>query len=298
MIPLKAGGTMKRKHAVTTAVFLAPALLLYTLLAMYPVLLSLWYSLNDWDGISGKTFIGLANYTDLFGDSDYWQVVRNTGMLIVYSLIFQVFVGLLLAYLLYKTIRGFKFFRSVYFIPVIISPIAIGMMFSLFYNSDTGPLNRLLDIIGLPSWKHQWLSDVHIVLDAVMIPQIWQYIGLYVVIFLAALQQVPEEVLESAKMDGAGPIRTFFSVVLPQIWDVFQVCAILAVTGSLKSFDHAWVITSGGPGNASSFIALFMFKTAFVNGAIGYGSAVTVTILLYALIFTFIFRSIMNRMYN
>ncbi|RED87598.1 carbohydrate ABC transporter permease [Cohnella phaseoli] len=290
---------MRRKHdAVFYGGFVLPAVIVYTLFMIYPVAMSAGYSLTEWNGVTAKTFVGLGNFQELIADGDYWQVVRNTGQLIAYSLIFQVGAGLAIAYLLAKVMRGFRFFRSVIFIPVIISPVAIGLMFSLFYNSDTGPLNHLLDSLSLSSWKRQWLSDPHTVLKAVMAPQIWQYIGLYVVIFLAAIQQVPEELVESARMDGAGPFRTFFNVVMPQIWDVFQVCVILAVTGSLKSFDHAWVITSGGPGNASSFIALQMFKTAFISNQIGYGSAMTITILAYAALFTMLFKRICARLYN
>lgn len=281
---------MKRGGIFFYLAWLTPAFAVYTLFMIYPVALSAGYSLTQWNGIAAMRYIGLDNYAELWSDPDYWKVVRNTAELIGYSLVFQVFVGLLLAYGLSAVIRGFRFYRSVFFIPVIMSPVAIGMMFSLFYNSETGPLNQLLDAVGLSSWKRQWLSDVHIVLKAVMAPQIWQFIGLYVVIFLAAIQQLPEEHRESARIDGAGPIRLFVRIVLPGIAGVLQVCIVLAVTGSLKSFDHAWAITSGGPGNASSFIALQMFKTAFINNEIGYGSAMTVTILIYAVVLTQVIR--------
>ncbi len=281
---------MKREVKRFSSAFIAPAFLVYAVFIIVPVLLSVYYSFTKWDGISPKVFIGFRNYAYLFTDSDYWMVVKNTAVLILYSVIFQVFLGLVLAYLLYRCVKGFKFFRTVFFLPVVISPIAIGLMFSLFYNTELGPLNKFLEVVGLAWMKHEWLSDPKIVLNSVIFPQVWQYIGLYIVIFLAALQSVPEEILESARMDGASSFKTFVKIILPLLWEISQICIILAVTGSLKAFDHAWVITGGGPGNASSYIALSMFRTAFVDHDFGYGSTLTATIMLYAVLFTMAFK--------
>ncbi|RXZ82326.1 sugar ABC transporter permease [Paenibacillaceae bacterium] len=286
---------MKKGAVIFSTCFIAPALLIYTLFVMIPTLASAYYSLTEWNGIGAKIFVGLDNYIELFQDADYLITFKNTMLLVFYSLIFQVPVGLLMAYLLFRGLKGFKFFRTVYFLPVVIAPIAIGLMFSLFYNSEFGLFNQILESIGLGAWQKSWLSDMDVLLYAVMAPQVWQYIGLYIVIFLAALQSVPEEVLESAQMDGAGPFRTFFMIVVPMIWEVVFICIVLSLTGSLKSFDHSWIMTMGGPGVRSAYLGVYMYKTAFINSSFGLGSAISVTIVGVSLLFTVLFKKIANK---
>jgi len=252
--------------------------------------MSIFYSLHEWNGVRPPLFIWLANYVELMVDPNYWKVTANTALLIVYTLLFQAIPGLILAFLVYRTRRGLKFFRAASFVPVVVSPIAVGLMFLLFYNGDLGPLNKLLAGIGLPGLRHNWISDPKTVLRSVMFPQIWQYIGIHLVILLAALESIPVEILESATIDGASSLGIFSRIILPLLWDVIQICIILSVTGTLKSFDHAWAITKGGPGITSSFIAIYMYKEAFLNNRFGYGSAVVTTILIYGLVFTIFFK--------
>jgi len=272
--------------------FVAPAFILYTVLVIIPVIFTIYYSMTDWNGISKPDFSGVENYLRLFTSSDYWRVVGNTVKLVILTLLFQVPLGLIFAYLLFKLSWGFKLFRTIYFMPVIIAPIAIGVMFSLFYNGDLGPLNNFLGAVGLEGLQRNWLSDSKIVLYSVIFPQVWQYIGLFVVIMLASLQSIPQELFESAEIDGANSFRVFRSVVIPLMREVILICIILAVTGSLKSFDHAWAISKGGPGSSSSYIAILMYKEAFKNSNFGYASAVTMTIMLYALTFTIISKKV------
>ena len=172
------------------------------------------------------------------------------------------------------------------------APVAIGLMFTLFYNSEIGIFNHILKTIGLGSLQKNWLSDANTLLYAVMAPQVWQYIGLYVTIFLGALQSIPEELIESAQIDGAGRINTFFHVILPQIKEFTFICILLSVTGSLKSFDHSWIMTGGGPGVRSAYLGVFMYKTAFVNSDFGMGSAITIGIIAVSLMITVIFNKL------
>ena len=166
---------------------------------------------------------------------------------------------------------------------MVVAPIAIGIMFSLFYNGDVGPINKLLDLIHLSCLKQNWLSDVNVVVNSVIFPQIWQYIGYSLVIIFAAMKSIDNEMLESADIDGADAFQIFIHIVVPMCRDAIVVAIILVVTGSLKSFDYSWALTQGGPGNASSFLAVFMYKTAFVQNKFGLGSCVTVTIMIYSI---------------
>ncbi len=270
--------------------FLAPVFLIYTIFLFLPMLQTSYYSLTQWNGVSEKVFIGLGNYKELMKNNDYWITFFNTLKLTVVSLIVQISFGLLLAYLLYTKTRGMKIFRTVFFLPVVIAPVAIGLMFSLFYNSEIGIFNKILSAAGLDMLQTNWLSNPKTLLYAVMAPQVWQYIGLYVTIFLGALQSIPEDLIESAQIDGAGEVKTFFQVVLPQLSVFLNICMILCVTGSLKAFDHSYIMTNGGPGVRSAYLGVFMYKTAFGNSDFGMGSAITITIILVSLSITLIFN--------
>lgn len=270
--------------------FLAPVFLIYTIFLFVPMLQTGFYSLTQWNGVSEKVFIGFGNYKELLKNNDYWITFFNTLKLTAVSLIVQISFGLLLAYLLYTKVKGMKIFRTVFFLPVVIAPVAIGLMFSLFYNSEIGIFNKILSAVGLGMLQTNWLSNPKTLLYAVMAPQVWQYIGLYVTIFLGALQSIPEDLIESAQIDGAGEVKTFFHVVLPQLSVFLNICIVLCVTGSLKAFDHSYIMTNGGPGVRSAYLGVFMYKTAFGNSDFGMGSAITITIILISLTITLLFN--------
>lgn len=272
--------------------FLAPVFILYTIFLFIPLVQTGYYSLTKWNGVTDKIFIGLGNFKELFGSGDYWMTFQNTIKLVVITLMIQVPVGLLLAYLLYMKTKGMKVFRTIYFLPVVIAPVAISLMFSLFYNSEIGVFNRILEMIGLGRFQTNWLSNIHTLLYAVMAPQVWQYIGLYVTIFLGALQSIPEELVESAEIDGANRIQIFSRIILPEITGFTNICIILCVTGSLKAFEHSWIMTGGGPGVRSAYLGVYMYKTAFVNSDFGLGSAITMTIVLLSLVITLLFNKL------
>lgn len=286
---------MTQKRSFFSVVFLAPAVLLFLLFFIVPVLFSIYYSMTEWEAVQKPEFIGLANFTQLMHDSDYWKVMKNTFVVVVLTLTIKIPVALILAYVLLRIQRGFKVFRTVFFLPVVVSPLAIGLMFSLIYNSEGGLLNQLLKLVGLSFLQKNWLSDPNIVLFSVAAPQVWQTIGLFFIIFLAALQSIPNEIFESSEIDGASSSRTFFSIILPMMWDVLQVCIILGVTGALKAFEHAWAITQGGPGVSSAFASVYLFMKAFGSYEFGYASAISVTIAVFALVFTVLFKKFFSR---
>lgn len=286
---------MKRKKDIpVVAAFLLPGIVIYTIFMIFPLLLTIYYSFTEWNGVGEKVFIGLENYAGLIENKDYWRTFFNTLQLVVISVVFQMTLGILIAYLLYSKTRWMKLYRTIYFLPVVIAPVAIGLMFSLFYNSEIGIFNKLLEAAGLGALQTNWLSNVKTLLYAVMAPQVWQYIGLYITIFLGALQSVPEDMIEGAEIDGAGKIQILWKIILPQIKSFVCICLILCVTGSLKSFDHSWIMTKGGPGVRSAYLGVYMYRTSFVNSDFGTGSTVTVTIVLLSLLFTLGFN-LMNR---
>lgn len=283
---------MKKVSMTSKFIFLGPSVLIYTLLVIVPVIFSTYYSFTDWNGIGELKINGLANFIEMFKDPDFIVSFKNTLICTGISLLFQIPIGLLLSYLLYRGIRGLKIFRAIYFLPVVIAPMAIGLMFTLFLNNETGVLNNLLVSIGLPNLQKAWLSDPKVVLYSVITPQMWQFVGLYVIIFLAALQTISDEIIESAEIDGATSSTIFFKIICPILSDVIKLSIILCFTGSLKSFDYSWIMTGGGPGVRSAYLGVYMFKSAFINTSFGIGSATTLVILITALAFTAIFNKL------
>ena len=279
----------KRKYWFAIA-FIMPALMLYTVFIIAPVFCSTYYSFTAWDGIGSPRMNGIQNYITVFSQKDYWRVLFNTLRLVGASVFVQIPIATVLSFLLLRRTKGYKVFRTFYFIPVVVAPIAIGIMFSVFYNGDAGPINRILDMLHLPFLKRNWLSDVKVVVNSVIFPQIWQYIGYSLVIIFASMQSINHEMLESADIDGANSFQIFARIVVPMSWDAIVVAIILVVTGSLKSFDYSWALTQGGPGNASSFLAVFMYKTAFVQNKFGLGSSITVTIMIYSIALTILMK--------
>ena len=282
---------ISRKSYIGTA-FIAPAFVLFTCFVAIPLVLSVYYGFTKWNGISNPQFVGLANFQKLLQTADYWKTFSNTMILLIVSLVFQVLLGLVLAWLLINSFKLFKFYRALIFLPVVVAPMAIGLLFSLFYNPEFGIINPLLALFFPNFDPPEWLSDSSVVLVSVIIPQVWQYIGMYTIIFAAAILGIPEDIFESARIDGANQWTVFTRMVIPQVRDIFRICIILAVTGSLKAFDHAWAITGGGPGFHSAYLAIYMYKSAFVRGSYGYASAISVTMLFVSIILTFIVRKL------
>ena len=184
----------KKRNTLISAAFLSPAMVLYLGFVILPIAMSIYYSLAKWSGAGMPEFIGLRNFQRIFKNKDYWICFGNTVQCILFSLAFQLPLGLIFAYLLSRTKIFYRLFRSIYFLPAVISPTAIGTMFLIFLNGDFGPFNLMLKNLGLHGLTRNWLSDSGTVLYAVMFPMIWQYIGHYIIIFLAAVQSIPEDI--------------------------------------------------------------------------------------------------------
>jgi raffinose/stachyose/melibiose transport system permease protein len=285
---------MKRGTNLFSNLFLAPAFIIYTVFVITAVILTFFYSTTEWNGVGAKVFNWFANYRELVTDRDYWTVTKNTGILVLLALLIQTGLALVLAYLVSKVTRGYKFFRSVYFLPVVVTTAATAVMFTVMYN-ENGPLNVFLDFLHLDILKRNWLSDGKIVLFSVALPQLWQFLGIQFIILLTGIQSIPEEIIESAQMDGATDFRILFSIVIPMITEVIQICVIYTVTGALKSFNYAWIMTYGGPGLSSSYISVLMFQKIFMQFDFGYGSTIAISLLIYSLVFTVIFKGYFSR---
>lgn len=264
---------------------LAPSLLIYTLFVFVPVIWSAYYGFFDWKGIGAAKFIGLKNYAEVLHDSVFWHALKNNVIFVLASVFGQVPLALVLAIVLHKSNPLQRFLRSAIFMPMVMSSVVIGMIWQYIYHPQIGILNFLLDALGLGSWKLQWLSDEHIAIFSLIPPLIWSFVGLYLIIFISALQNIPGDIHDAAKIDGASGARKLFSITLPMIWSTVQVAIILCISGSLKSFDLVYVMTKGGPAHATELLATYMYNSTFSVYRYGYGSAISTSIVLLSLLF-------------
>ena len=268
-------------------IFLLPALILFCGVLIAPIGASAYFSLFDWKGIGPKTFIGLANYKELFTSNSigFMKALRNSLLLAALSVGLQLPLALALALALGKKIKGERAFLSVYFMPVLISTAVIGQLWLKIYNPDYGILNVFLRAVGLENWTRIWLGTKQTALGAVLVPTLWQYVGYHMLLLYAGVKSVPPELREAAMLDGASDGQVNRYIVLPYIKPIIRISVIFAVTGSLKSFDLIYVLTNGGPMHATEVPSTLMISMLFLRNRYGMGS--TIAVLLIFLCFGF-----------
>jgi raffinose/stachyose/melibiose transport system permease protein len=264
--------------------FLAPAVLLYSIFFIAPFILTFLASFTTWDGITSPKYIGLGNYRQLFHDSVLMSGILRIIIWAALAVVIKVGLGLVFAALLRDRLRGYKFFTSVFFFPVVISSSAMSLIFTLMYDKDIGIINQVLKAIGLGFLRQAWLSDPSTAFYAAIAVPIYQDIGFFMVIFLAALQDIPNEYYESSRIDGANPFQIFFRVTVPLSLGSLRVCIILAVTSAFKTFDYIFLLTSGGPGNSTQVPATWMYQQTFQAFKYGYGDAIAILIFVLSMV--------------
>lgn len=279
---------LRNKKAI--AFFVLPALIWFVAIALVPVFQSAGYSLLDWNGIGEGTFIGLSNYKKMIQDPIFFRAITNSLLLAAASVFIQIPIAFVLAMVLSNGVKGESFFRNVYFIPVIISGTVIAHIWMKIYHPSYGLLNTLLGAIGQNNLQHEWLGDMATALIAVFVPMVWQYIGYYMLLFYSAAKSISSEIYDAAKVDGASKWQISIKVVLPMILPMLRVSVIFAVIGSLKSFDLIYILTNGGPVNATMVPSLMMYKGIFTTNEYGYASAIAIFIILECLLFTLIIQ--------
>lgn len=267
-------------------IFVVPAFLIYFVMAFVPIIMSGYFSMLEWDGIGQKVFVGLKNFGDLMKNDAFLLAVRNSLILSVASVVGQLIPAMFFAIVLSRGIKGEGFYRTVYFIPVLLSTVVIGQLFLKIYNADYGALNALLQAFGLKG--QDWLGNTKIVLAVSFFPIIWQYIGYHMLILYTGIKGVPAEIYEAAQIDGATEAQMAFHITMPLIKSTIKVSVTFAVIGSLKLFDLIWVLTKGGPLHASEVPSTLMYNTIFTRMEYGSGSAIAIFIVLECLFFYFL----------
>src|SRR6478672_4198931 len=269
---------------LTIGLFLLPALILYAVFVLLPVLQAMQYSLYKWNGLAPLTdFVGLQNYATAFGSKTFMTSVGNNLLIVVLSLAIQIPFSLALAVLLNRRFRGRAVFRLLFFVPYVLSEAITGIVFRLLLQPDS-VFDAIVKSAGLGSFLTDWLGDTSIVMFTLFVIITWKYFGFHMIIMLAGLQGIPKELEEAAYIDGADRRQAFRFITLPLLGPTIRVSIFLSVIGALQLFDMVWVTTGGGPLNASTTMAINMFKTGFIGTQMGYGSALAVILFLFSLV--------------
>lgn len=274
---------------------LLPALLFYLVLVIYPIIRSFFYGFYDWNGLSQPVYIGLQNFLEIITDPVFWLSFKNNIFIVVASVFGQIPLGLILAVVLNHKLKGAGFFRSVYFIPMILSTVVVGLLWSMMLNSQVGVVNTVLAKIGLGGLVQDWLGDPKITMFTLSGVVVWQFIGFYMIIFLAALQNIPQDIMEAAAIDGANELQKLLRIILPILWVTVKTAVVLCIAGSMRSFDLVYVMTQGGPAHASELMATYMYNKTFTVYKYGYGSAISLMIFLISFGFILVSQKLMGK---
>lgn len=275
----------KRGIDKTALAFIAPALILYVLFIIVPTVSSVYYSFTSWDGISPDVkFIGLANYKEIFTSARFGNALKNTIILTVFISVLENAFALALAVLVDNIRWGKNFFRSAFYIPVLISGIVSGFIWKIMYNYNFGAINSILTQIGLGDFRQDWLGNTSLTLIMIGVVLVWKGAGYYMIIYLASLQSVSTDVIEAAEIDGASPWQRFRMITIPLISGAFTINFTLSLINGLKVFDQINVMTDGGPGFTSETLVYLLYKVGFTEGRQGFGTAVGIMLLFIIII--------------
>lgn len=276
--------TTRRRDQLTGYLFIAPQLVGVVLFVLVPVGLGIWYSLNEWNIFRGElTFVGGDNYAALFNDPQLPAVLGATAIFSIGIVVLNIALGLGLAVLLNRRFRGVTFFRTVFFSPVVVSVVAWTLVWG-FLLQDNGGINALLAVFGIDG--PNWLLSGDTAMISVIVTQVIRSVGVNMVLFLAALQGVPSELYEAARIDGAGAGRIFFRITLPLISPTLMLTAVITIVGALQAFANVAVLTGGGPGLSTTVLVYYVFQQAFEFNDIGYGSTLALMLLTFVMLLT------------
>lgn len=273
---------------------LTPAIVLVTIFMIIPTINVFYMSLFRWGGLSNKKdFIGLENFQRLMNDMNFLRAMQNTILLVVVVTIITLFFAIIFASILSREkIKGQNFFRIVFYIPNILSVVVIAAIFGAIYNPTTGLLNSLFDMLHLESLKQMWMGNSNIALYSLAAALVWQAIGYYMVMYMASMSSIPENLYEAASLEGAGKIKQFFLVTLPLVWDNIRTTLTFFIISTINlSFLFVKIMTGGGPNGATEVFLSYMYNQAYTNSSYGYGMAIGVMVFL----FSFILSGIVNK---
>ncbi len=283
----------KKSVAVCATVFLLPVLIMLGVFLIYPIIQTFVNSTTNWNGISAnKSFIGLYNWNKLIHDSDFWRAFGNNVKVMILSLVIQMPIGILLATFLDAGGRKFNFFKVIWFLPLLMSSVAVGYLFHYALATNNGIITAISQLFG--GGKVDLLGNQKTALYAVIGVVCWQFIPFYMVYYMAGYSSISEDLYEASIVDGATRNQYVRKIALPLLVPTIKSAIVMSVTGSLKYFDLVYVMTGGGPGTSTELMATYMYKTSFTTYNMGYGSAIAAGMFILITIIAAVIMRVMN----
>lgn len=276
--------------------FVLPALLLFGTFVLLPLSTSLWFAFTSWNGFTAPEFVGFGNFRRAFRDTVHLWSYVHVLIYILGTLLLEVTFGLVMAVLLNSDRMGFGLMRGLFFTPMILSMTAAGVLWTFVLDYRLGLLNAVLTSFGLEDWTRPWLSEPQTALIAIIFVSGWRFAGFYMIIFFAALRRIPRSIYEAATLDGAGPVRQFFTITLPLLRAQMLTCILLAITGGFAGFDLFFTLTNGGPFNATEVPATWIIRQGFDNNELGYATALTVILAAVVLTVALLYMRLTERL--
>ncbi len=280
----------------TAYLYILPSFLIYAFFILWPIINTLRLSFYEWDGFSTPAFTGLNNYAGLLKDEVFHISLRNNLLFMVfYTLCPIAFALFLTALMTRRRLRGMSFFRAGLFVPYVMSMVVVGVVWRWIYNPAFGPLNQALKAVGLGAWTRPWLGDFQLALPAVGVVGTWVQYGFCMVLFIAGVQRIEEELYDAAKIDGANEFRQFWHVTLPGIRSEISVALVITFIAALRIFDLVFVTTRGGPGNETMVVSLWLYRNAFQINRTGYAASIAVVLTVIILVVSYAIVSLRQR---
>ena len=291
MIQLKS-----KKTKFLVSLFVVPALVIYIVFQIIPLIGAIFFSFVDWNGIGGYeiTFVGIKNYLDAFQNAGFILSLKNMLKMVVFSVLFHTPIALLMAVAINTKCKGYRAFKALFFVPTVFPLTAVGLMW-YFVFMPTGSLNALLKAIGLADMAQPWLVNPSTAMNTIVFVNIWAGIGYYMVILLAGLTTIPDDLYEAASIDGATSVRKFFSITIPMLRPTLVMCILMDIIGSVKVFDLVFAMTGGGPNGLTNLPTTLLYNEAFKYSHYGLGSAIGIIIMLICIFGTGISNKLMAR---
>lgn len=258
-------------------IFLAPGIAIFALYVIYPIISSVSLSFYEWDGLGEKTWVGLANYVELFHSDVFWTALKNNALWLILFMLAPP-IGLAIALFLNQQIRGMRLVKSLFFFPFVISQVVVGLVFAWFYDPTFGLLNEFLGFFGLGPVAV--LSNENWVTVGLIAAGLWPQVAYCMILYLTGLNNLDPEQIEAARLDGAKGLRMLWFIIIPQLRPATFIAIVVTVIGALRSFDMVSVMTAGGPWNSSTVLAYMMYEESIFNYRMGYGAAVAVVLFL------------------
>lgn len=269
-MPVNRTGQKRVVHSST--VFVMPYVIFFALFVAYPLVFSFILVFHHWSIVGPLEFAGLDNFREMFMDSLFWKSIYNTVIFLIIHVPLQILIALILAEILNSKIPARTFFRAAFFLPVVVSGVAVTVIWKQLFSTDVGILNQLLGLINID--RIPWITDPAWAMPSIALMATWKNVGLYIILFLAGLQSVPKELYEAASIDGAGTIQKFLYITIPAINPVMVMVVILSTLGGFSLFIEPYVLTGGGPLNSTLSGVLYVYRQAFSFFRMGYAATI------------------------